>query len=106
MPGLARHLRPAQLRPSVHVHLHQPCASAAQVVNPATGEVIAKAPGMKGAETQTAIAAAATAFPTWSRLVAKERCKVMRRRAVCPWLACDVPGADVCIHAAVSSGGC
>ena len=71
-----------------------------QVVNPATGEVIAKAPGMKGAETQTAIAAAAAAFPTWSRLVAKERCKVMRRRATRPWLACGVPGAHVCIQAA------
>ncbi len=52
-----------------------------QVVNPATGEVIAKAPLMKGAETRAAIAAAETAFPTWSRQVAKERCKVMRRRA-------------------------
>ena len=52
-----------------------------QVVNPATGEVIAEAPLMKGAETRAAIAAAETAFPTWSRQVAKERCKVMRRRA-------------------------
>ena len=73
-----------KLRPSAHSHLCQPCAAAVQVVNPATGEVIAKAPGMKSAETQTAIAAAAAAFPTWSRLVAKERCKVMRRRATPP----------------------
>ena len=50
---------------------------------------------MKGVETQTAIAAAATAFPTWSRLVAKERSKVMRRRAMCSRLACDAPGAAV-----------
>ncbi len=42
---------------------------------------------MKGAETRAAIAAAETAFPTWSRQVAKERCKVMRRRAA-PTLPC------------------
>ena len=54
-----------------------------QVVNPATGEVIAKVPSSKGPETRAAIASAASVFPKWSGLPAKERSKILRKCA-CP----------------------
>ena len=52
-----------------------------QVVNPATGELIAKVPEMKGNETKAAIAAASAAFPAWCKKTAKERGAVMRKCA-------------------------
>jgi len=48
-------------------------------VNPATGEVIAKVPHVKGPETRAAIAEAAAVFPKWSGLPAKERSKILRK---------------------------
>jgi succinate-semialdehyde dehydrogenase/glutarate-semialdehyde dehydrogenase len=52
-----------------------------QVVNPANGEVIAKVPSSKGPETRAAIASAASVFPKWSGLPAKERSKILRKCA-------------------------
>ena len=49
------------------------------VVNPATGLAIGKAPWMGGAETKRAIDAAARAFPGWAAKTAKERGAVLRR---------------------------
>ncbi|MGH6815423.1 MAG: NAD-dependent succinate-semialdehyde dehydrogenase [Hyphomicrobiaceae bacterium] len=49
------------------------------VVNPANGEEIGKVPKFGAEETKTAIAAAERAFPSWSRLLAKERAKILRR---------------------------
>lgn len=51
------------------------------MVNPATGEVIAKVPHAKGPETRAAIAEAAAVFPKWSGLPAKERSKILRKCA-------------------------
>lgn len=49
------------------------------MINPATGVVIARVPKMKGAETNTAIAEAATVFPTWAAETAKERARIMKK---------------------------
>jgi succinate-semialdehyde dehydrogenase/glutarate-semialdehyde dehydrogenase len=49
------------------------------VVNPATGERIARVPSMGARETQRAIAAADAAWPAWRRLTAKERSALLQR---------------------------
>src|SRR5438309_7139756 len=49
------------------------------VDNPATGEVIGTVPKLGRAETRAAVDAAARAFPSWRKKVAKERAIVMRR---------------------------
>ena len=49
------------------------------VTDPATGAEIARVPKMGAAETETAIAAAAAAFPAWAARTAKERAKILRR---------------------------
>ena len=59
-----------------------------QVVNPATGEVIAKVPHVKGPETRAAIAEAAAVFPKWSGLPAKERSKILRKCDCSNLLSC------------------
>ena len=51
------------------------------VINPATGEVLAKVPDMGGAETERAIAAAAKALPAWCGMLAIERSKLLRKWA-------------------------
>ena len=51
------------------------------VINPATGEVLAKVPDMGGAETERAIAAAAKALPAWRGMLAIERSKLLRKWA-------------------------
>jgi succinate-semialdehyde dehydrogenase/glutarate-semialdehyde dehydrogenase len=49
------------------------------VVNPASGETIARVPNLGAAETRRAIGAAAEALPSWSGLLAKERSAILRR---------------------------
>ena len=49
------------------------------VTNKATGDVIARVPDLGAAETNAAIEAAHRAFPAWSKLLAKERSKILRR---------------------------
>jgi len=49
------------------------------VDNPATGEIIGKAPKLSGAETRQAVEAANRAFPGWSKKTGKERAAVLRR---------------------------
>jgi succinate-semialdehyde dehydrogenase / glutarate-semialdehyde dehydrogenase len=51
------------------------------VINPATGEVIARVPRMGVHETRRAIAAAADAFPRWRSMLARERARILRRWA-------------------------
>ena len=51
----------------------------APVVNPANGRRIGTMPMCGAAETRRAIAAAATAFPAWRALVAKDRCAIVRK---------------------------
>lgn len=53
-------------------------APALSVTNPATGAVVGKVPDMGGEETRAAIAAAQRAFPAWSKLLTKERSKILR----------------------------
>src|SRR3954469_21447876 len=48
-------------------------ASAIDVDNPASGEIIGRVPRLGAAETRRAIDAAARAFPEWGRKTAKER---------------------------------
>ncbi|MFZ5560388.1 MAG: succinate-semialdehyde dehydrogenase [Pseudomonadota bacterium] len=49
------------------------------VTNPATGEVITGVPRLGQAETERAIAAAASALPGWRAKTAKERAQILRR---------------------------
>ena len=49
------------------------------VLDKATGETIARVPEMGAAETTAAIDAAHRAFKPWSKLLAKERSKILRR---------------------------
>jgi succinate-semialdehyde dehydrogenase / glutarate-semialdehyde dehydrogenase len=57
-----------------------PCRGAVIAVdNPATGEIIGKAPRLGAAETRQAIEAAGKAFPLWSAKTAKERAAVLRK---------------------------
>ena len=49
------------------------------VDNPATGEIVGSVPKLGRAETRTAIAAAARAFPAWRKQTGKERAAIMRR---------------------------
>ncbi|WP_433696025.1 NADP-dependent succinate-semialdehyde dehydrogenase [Paraburkholderia phenoliruptrix] len=50
-----------------------------EVVNPATGEVIATVPRMDTAETRRAIAAANAAWPAWRAITAKQRAVILRK---------------------------
>jgi succinate-semialdehyde dehydrogenase/glutarate-semialdehyde dehydrogenase len=49
------------------------------VTNKATGEVLARVPEFGEAETRAAIEAASRALPAWSKLLAKERSRLLRR---------------------------
>ncbi len=53
--------------------------AATTVRNPATGAVLGTVPAFGAAETDRAIAAAASAFPAWRALLAKERAAILRR---------------------------
>ena len=59
------------------------------VTNPATGAEIAKVPLTDARGAQSAIAAAERAFPTWSRMLAKDRAKILRR-----WFDLQIEYAD------------
>lgn len=50
-----------------------------QVVNPATGDVVAQVPRMGQAEADEAIAAAAAALPVWRSRTAEQRARILRR---------------------------
>ncbi|MDR6390691.1 NADP-dependent succinate-semialdehyde dehydrogenase [Paraburkholderia phenoliruptrix] len=54
-------------------------AATFEVVNPATGEVIATVPRMGTAETRRAIAAANAAWPAWRAITAKQRAAILRK---------------------------
>lgn len=49
------------------------------VVNPATGDVLARVPDMGASDTERAIAEAKAAMPAWAALPAKGRAQVLRR---------------------------
>ena len=49
------------------------------VRNPSTGELVGHVPALGAAETRRAIDAAASAFPAWRKLLAKERAAILRR---------------------------
>jgi succinate-semialdehyde dehydrogenase / glutarate-semialdehyde dehydrogenase len=49
------------------------------VMNPATGETIARVANLGAVEAETAINAAHVAFPAWSAMTGKERATIMRR---------------------------
>jgi succinate-semialdehyde dehydrogenase / glutarate-semialdehyde dehydrogenase len=51
------------------------------VLNPATGELLARVPRMGATETRRAIEAAEKAYPAWRSLLAKERAQILRRWA-------------------------
>lgn len=56
--------------------------SRVDVVNPASGGVLGAVPRMGAADTEQAVAAAATAFPAWKRLTAHERGQRLARWCV------------------------
>ena len=49
------------------------------VLNPATGALLGKVPRLGAADAEAAVAAAKAAFPAWSKLLAKERSRILRR---------------------------
>ena len=49
------------------------------VINPADGSVVGRAPNMGAAETERAIAAASAALPAWRALAARQRSLLLRR---------------------------
>jgi len=59
------------------------------VFDKATGEEIARVPDLGAEETYAAIEAASRAFPAWSKLLAKDRSKIIRR-----WYELIVENAD------------
>src|SRR5262245_43494863 len=59
------------------------------VTNPATGEEVAKVPLMSAEDTRKAVQAAERAFAGWSRMLAKERSKILRR-----WFELQMEHAD------------
>src|SRR4051794_10804748 len=50
-----------------------------EVRNPATNELIGTVPSLSAAETRQAIDAAASAYPAWRAMLAKERAAILRR---------------------------
>lgn len=70
------------------------------VINPATGEVIARVPEMGAAETQRAIDAAAKALPAWRAMLAVERSKLLRKWADLQTQHLD----DLCLILSVEQG--
>ncbi|MDX5931013.1 NADP-dependent succinate-semialdehyde dehydrogenase [Acidiphilium acidophilum] len=49
------------------------------ILNPATGELVGRAPAMTEVETRRAIEAADTALPAWRAMLAKERAAILRK---------------------------
>lgn len=49
------------------------------VTNPATGDILGHVPNMGAAETRHAIESAAAAFPSWRKMLAKDRAKILRK---------------------------
>ncbi|MDI6539630.1 NAD-dependent succinate-semialdehyde dehydrogenase [Pantoea ananatis] len=60
-----------------------------EVNNPSTGNIIASVPAMSAQDTENAVAAAQTAFGSWSHLAARERTNLLRR-----WFDLIVAHAD------------
>lgn len=52
---------------------------ATEVFNPATGELVGSVPKLSVAQTQQVIAQADTAYRSWKKLTAKERCGLLRK---------------------------
>jgi succinate-semialdehyde dehydrogenase/glutarate-semialdehyde dehydrogenase len=67
------------LRNRAYIDGHWVGEPAFPVVDKATGEEIVRVPAMGATETRAAIAAAGRAFEPWSRLLAKERSRIIRR---------------------------
>ena len=59
------------------------------VLNKATGELIAKVPDLGAKETRQAIEAAERAFKVWSKMLAKDRSKILRK-----WYDLQIEHAD------------
>ena len=54
------------------------CGARFNVLNPATGEVLASVPDLGAAETRRAIEAANAAWPAWKAKTGKERANILR----------------------------
>jgi succinate-semialdehyde dehydrogenase/glutarate-semialdehyde dehydrogenase len=77
-------LDPSLLRSDAHVGgawIAADAGATCAVVDPATGETIARVPRLGAAETRRAIEAAAAAQPAWRARTARERAVVLRRFA-------------------------
>ncbi len=59
----------------------EPSDGTYDIVNPATEEVVAAAPNASVADAEAACAAAADAFPAWSRTTQQERSELLARVA-------------------------
>ena len=70
---------PSLLREQCYVGGRWTGEPATDVTDPATGDVVARVPRFGAAETEAAVGAAEQAFPGWSRMLAKERSRLLRR---------------------------
>jgi len=83
---------PALLRPQCLVNgewVQAQNRGVIEVNNPSTGNIIASVPAMSAQDAENAVAAAQTAFGSWSRLAARERTTLLRR-----WFDLIVAHAD------------
>ena len=70
---------PSLLREQCYVGGRWTGEPATDVTDPATGDVVARVPRFGAAEAEAAVTAAEAAFGAWSRLLAKERSRTLRR---------------------------
>jgi succinate-semialdehyde dehydrogenase / glutarate-semialdehyde dehydrogenase len=70
---------PTLLKSQCYVNGQWVGAGAADVDNPATGEVLAQVPHMGAADAKAAVEAAEAAFKPWAKKLAKERSAVLRK---------------------------
>lgn len=56
-----------------------------EVTNPSTGDVLGTIPDMGRAEAEEAVGCAAMAFPAWSKMLAQDRARILRRWADLMW---------------------
>jgi succinate-semialdehyde dehydrogenase/glutarate-semialdehyde dehydrogenase len=69
---------PSLLREQCYVGGAWVGAATTPVVDPATGETLARVPRFGGKETREAIATAYAAFPSWAKMTGKARAKILR----------------------------
>ena len=84
--------KPSEIRNFVGGELHDAYGGSEPILNPATGEEIARAPVSADMDVDAAVDAAAAAFPAWSETTPGERSLVLLRIAD----AIEERGEEIC----------